>query len=70
MEAADAEEWAVACQYKMDALSKNDTWELVDLPAGHKAIKSKWVFKLNESGWTLSCSLGGQGVHTDPWHRL
>src|SRR5712692_6386852 len=30
----------------MDALSKNDTWELVNLPPGHKAIKSKWVFKL------------------------
>src|SRR5258707_1280650 len=31
MEAANAEEWAEACQYEMDALSKNDTWELVNL---------------------------------------
>jgi hypothetical protein len=50
MEAADAEEWAEACNYKMDALSKNDTWELVDLPPGRKAIKSKWVFKLKIDG--------------------
>ncbi len=50
MEAADAEEWAEACQYEMDALSKNDTWELVNLPPGHKAIKSKWVFKLKADG--------------------
>ena len=50
MEATDAEEWAEACQYKMDALSKNDTWELVNLPPGHKAIKSKWVFKLKADG--------------------
>jgi len=50
MEAADAEEWAEACQYEMDALSKNDTWELVDLLPGHKAIKSKWVFKLKIDG--------------------
>src|SRR5258708_13141838 len=48
IEAADAEEWAEACQYKMDALLKNNTWELVNLPPGHKAIKSKWVF-LTES---------------------
>ncbi len=50
MEAADAEEWAEACQYKMDALSKNNTWELVNLPPGCKAIKSKWVFKLKADG--------------------
>jgi hypothetical protein len=50
MEAADAEEWGKACHYEMDALSKNDTWELVDLPPGRKAIKSKWVFKLKADG--------------------
>src|SRR5229473_2020944 len=55
MEATDAEEWAEACQYKMDALSKNDTWELVNLPPGHKAIKSKWVFKLKADGRFCAC---------------
>jgi len=50
MGAADAEEWAEACQYEMDALSKNDTWELVNLPPGRKAVKSKWVFKLKADG--------------------
>src|SRR5258708_6142306 len=50
MEATDAEEWAEDCQYEMDALSKNDTWELVNLPPGRKAIKSKWVFKLKADG--------------------
>src|SRR5258708_35430909 len=34
----------------MDALLKNDTWELVNLPPGCKAIKSKWVFKLKADG--------------------
>src|SRR5258707_6015015 len=50
MEAADAEEWAEACQYEMDALSKNNTSELVNLPPGRKAITSKWVFKLQADG--------------------
>ena len=46
----DVDEWQKACQYDIDALHKNDTWELVNLPAGHKAVKSKWVFKLKADG--------------------
>src|SRR5258707_8082799 len=37
---------SVAC----NTLAKNDTWELVNLPSGCKAIKSKWVFKLKADG--------------------
>ena len=48
IKAADAEEWTEACEYEMDALSKNDTWELVELPPGRKAVKSKWVFKIED----------------------
>ena len=40
-----ADEWHDACQYEMNALAKNGTWTLVDLPPGRKAVKSKWVFK-------------------------
>ena len=46
----NAVEWTNACQYEIDALSKNKTWELVDLLPGHKAVKSKWVFKLKADG--------------------
>ena len=38
-------------QYKIDALSKNDMWDLVDLPSGCKTVKSKWVFKLKSDGY-------------------
>ena len=31
-------------------LAKNGTWTLMDLPAGRKAIKSKWVFKQKVDG--------------------
>jgi hypothetical protein len=27
-------------------VEKNRTWELADLPRGHRAITLKWVFKL------------------------
>jgi hypothetical protein len=30
----------------MDAVEKNRTWELANLPRGHSAITLKWVFKL------------------------
>jgi hypothetical protein len=33
MRSEDSDQWSEeACQYKMDALAKNGTWELVDLP--------------------------------------
>ena len=50
LKSKDADEWQKACQYEIDALHKNDTWELVDLPTGHKAVKSKGVFKLKADG--------------------
>jgi hypothetical protein len=33
-------------QLEMDAVEQNRTWELADLPTGHRAITLKWVFKL------------------------
>ena len=33
-------------QSEFDAIMKNGTWSLVDLPVGKKAIGTKWVFKL------------------------
>ena len=50
MRSAEAEEWKAACQYEIDALAKNGTWVLMDLPPGRKAVKSKWVFKLKADG--------------------
>jgi hypothetical protein len=43
MELDFTDEWHDVCQYEMDALAKNGTWNLVDLPMGCKAMKSKWV---------------------------
>jgi hypothetical protein len=36
--------------YEIGAMHKNDTWELVDLPPGRRAVKSKWVYKLKADG--------------------
>jgi hypothetical protein len=50
MRTTNADSWEEVCQYEIDALNKNKTWELVDLPAGRKAVKSKWVFKHKADG--------------------
>ena len=36
--------WIGAMQEEMDSLSKNQTWDLVELPIGKKAVGCKWVF--------------------------
>jgi hypothetical protein len=38
--------WRAVMQSEMDAVEKNHTWELADLPRGHSAITLKWLFKL------------------------
>jgi hypothetical protein len=38
--------WHAVMQSEMDVVETNHTWELDDLPHGHRAITLKWVFKL------------------------
>jgi len=38
--------WRAAMQSEMDAVEKNSTWELADLPRGHRMVILKWVFKV------------------------
>lgn len=32
--------------YEIEAIEKNGTWALTDLPSGHRAINLKWVYKV------------------------
>lgn len=34
---------------EMDAVEQNRTWELVDLPHGHRPVGLKWVYKLKKN---------------------
>ncbi|XP_021756062.1 uncharacterized protein LOC110721222 [Chenopodium quinoa] len=45
-EASQNPEWVFAMQKEIQALMDNDTWDLVQLPKGKKAIGCKWVFKV------------------------
>ena len=35
-------------QEEMESLQKNNTYELVKLPKGRKALRNKWVYKLEK----------------------
>jgi hypothetical protein len=51
-EADQEESWRQAMSEEMKAIEDNGTWELTILPAGHRAIGLKWVYKVkrNEAG--------------------
>ena len=38
--------WTAAMHTELEALRRNFTWELIDLPAGANVVGCKWVFKL------------------------
>lgn len=42
---ANAERWMDAMDAEMKSLMENNTWSLVELPEGRKAISNKWVLK-------------------------
>ncbi|GKC54903.1 ribonuclease H-like domain-containing protein [Tanacetum coccineum] len=45
-EASKYSHWTDAMNQEIDALLRNGTWELVDLPEDRKAIGSKWIYKI------------------------
>ena len=44
-EAVKDEKWVKAMNEEIGAIEKNQTWEVAELPKGHKTIGVKWVFK-------------------------
>ena len=40
--------WCTAMQEDLSSIIDNKTWQAVDLPAGHRPIGLKWVFKLKK----------------------
>jgi hypothetical protein len=48
-EAAENVEWVAAMDSEIQSICKNGTWELAELPSGHKPIGLKWVYKLKRN---------------------
>jgi hypothetical protein len=51
-EAVQFDNWRAAMNQEIEAIERNNTWELIDLPPGGKTVGVKWIFKtkLNEFG--------------------
>ncbi|RDY10868.1 hypothetical protein CR513_04541, partial [Mucuna pruriens] len=56
-EAIKQSNWRKAMDEEIAAIERNNTWELTDLPKGHKTIGVKWVCKtkLKENGDVDKC---------------
>lgn len=46
MKSDDYELWGKAIEEEMDALNKNNTWEIVPRPKDRNIVGSRWVFKI------------------------
>ena len=47
-QAKGEESWQRAMQEEMSSIQENNTWSLVNLPDGQRAIGLKWVFKVKK----------------------
>src|SRR5262249_39113564 len=48
-DAKENSQWVQAMEAELAALERNNVWELTPLPAGKKAIESKWVYKIKHN---------------------
>jgi hypothetical protein len=45
MESHDAEQWLKAMHEELYSISKNEVWDLTELPTGKKPVGCKWVLR-------------------------
>jgi hypothetical protein len=48
MQVDTKKKWEQGMKEEIDSLENNQTWDLVQLPVGKRALQNKWVYKLKE----------------------
>lgn len=48
-EASGNENWREAMMEEIATIRRNETWEIAELPEGHRAIGLEWVYKLKKN---------------------
>ena len=67
-----ADEWTKAMDAEMAILTKRGTWELVELPKGHRLVGAKWVFNADGSIERCEARLVAKGftqVHMEDFYE-
>lgn len=49
IQSKESRQWLAAMKEELTSLKENETWELVDRPAGVKVIQNRWVFRVKLS---------------------
>ena len=64
-EALKDPKWITVVNNEMEALQRNDTWDLVEFPLGKKTMGCRFIFtiKLDEKGTYI-------GIKHDLWRRV
>jgi hypothetical protein len=55
IEGPEQDMWLEACKKQLAKIEKKKSWELCDLPKGHKALPTKWVFDLEKRARLVVC---------------
>ncbi len=48
MQVGTKQKWEQGMKEEMESLVKKQTWDLVKLPTGKRALQNKWVYMLKE----------------------
>ena len=75
MQVETRKKWEQGMNEEMDSLVRNQSQDLVEFPAGKRALPNKWVYKLKEEGRRRRQEMVqgytyGKGVCTKERYRL